>query len=178
MRTRAKLTLAAIGLSATVAAGIAGPAYAAATDQPTSTASTPTAAPSTSASASAGSTDHRAQGRQFGAEFAKDLAAQLGLPQQKVTTAIQQVRTELRSAQKDGSATRDQFVTKLATKLGLDPTKVRNAVQAVRTTQQADRQTRLKTRLDQAVKAGKISQSDADAYLRVVQSGALAPTTK
>ena len=174
MRTRAKLTLAAIGLSATVAAGIAGPAYAAATDQPTSTASTPTAAPSTSA----GPTDHRAQGRQFGAEFAKDLAAQLGIPQQKVTTAIQQVRTELRSAQKDGSATRDQFVTKLATKLGLDPTKVRNAVQAVRTTQQADRQTRLKTRLDQAVKAGKISQSDADAYLRVVQSGALAPTTK
>ena len=172
MRTKAKLALATIGLSATVAAGIAGPAFAATTDHPTATASAATA------NAGAGSTDHRAIGRRFGAEFAKDLAAQLGLPQQKVTTALQQVRTQLQADQKDGTATRGEFVTQLAAKLGLDQTKVRTAVQAVRAHERADRQAQLKTRLDQAVKAGKISQSDADAYLRVVQSGALHEATK
>lgn len=176
MRTRTKLALATIGLSATVASGIAGPAFAATTDHPTATASATTAAPSTNTGV--GSTDHHAMGRRLGAQFAKDLAAQLGLPQQKVTTAVQQVRAQLRTDHKDGTATQGEFVTQLATKLGLDQTKVRTAVQAVRSQEQADRQAQLKTRLDQAVKAGKISQSDADAYLRVVQSGALHQPTK
>jgi hypothetical protein len=175
MRTKAKLALATIGLSATVGAGIAGQAFAATTDHPTATASATTAGPSTTAGA--GSTDHRAMGRRFGAEFAKDLAAQLGLPQQKVITAVKQVRTQLQADQKDGTATRGEFVTQLAAKLGLDQTKVRTAVQAVRAQERADRQAQLKTRLDQAVKAGKISQSDADAYLRVLQSGALHQAT-
>jgi hypothetical protein len=176
MRTKAKLALATIGLSATVATGIAGPAFAATTDHPAATASGTTAAPSTNASA--GSGDHRALGRRFGAEFAKDLAAQLGLPQQQVTTAVQQVRTQLQADHKAGTATQGEFVTQLAAKLGLDQTKVRTAVQAVRAQERTDRQAQLKTRLDQAVKAGKISQSDADAYLRVVQSGALHQATK
>jgi hypothetical protein len=176
MRTKAKLALATIGLSATVAAGIAGPAFAATTDHLTATASSTTAAPPTNAGA--GSTDHRAMGHRFGADFAKDLAAQLGLPQQRVTTAVQQVRAQMKADHKDGTATRGEFVTQLATKLGLDQTKVRTAVQAVRAQERADRQAQLKTRLDQAVKAGKMSQSDADAYLRVVQSGALHQATK
>jgi hypothetical protein len=71
-------------------------------------------------------------GRRFGGEFAKDLAAQLGLPQQQVTTAVQQVRPQVRADHKNGTATKGEFVTQLAAKLGLDPGKVRTAVQAVR----------------------------------------------
>jgi hypothetical protein len=130
MRTRAKLVLATIGLGAAVA-GIAGPAFAASTDHTTATASATTAAPS-STSAGAGAADHRAMGHRFGREFAKDLAAQLGLPQQTVTTAVQQALPQVRADHKDGTATKGEFVNQLAAHLGLDPTKVRTAVQAVR----------------------------------------------
>jgi hypothetical protein len=174
MRKSTKLTLATIGLGVSVAAGIAGPAFAATAAPPTASAATATP----SATPGAGSNQHGGMGRRFGAEFAKDLAAQLGLPQQKVTVAVQQVRTEMRADQKNGTATRGEFVTQLAGKLGLDQTKVRAAVQAVFAQERADRQAQLKLRLDAAVKAGKISQSDADAYLRVVQSGALHSATK
>jgi hypothetical protein len=172
MRTRTKVALATIGLGATVAAGIAGPVFAAPGAQPTSTASATTAPPS--AKPGAGVNGHRAfAGRGFGAQFAKDLAAQLGLPQQQVTTALQQVQTEMRADRTAGKATQDEFVTQLAAKLGVDQAKVRTALQAIGAQGRADRLTQLKARLAAAVKAGKITQSDADAYLRVVQSGAL-----
>jgi hypothetical protein len=171
MRTRAKLALVAIGLSATVVAGIAGPVFAATIDQPAATSSTAPAPSSTTAHA--GTRGHGPFGRRFGAEFAKDLAAQLGLPQQQVTTALQQVRAQMQADHKAGTATPAEFVNQLAAKLGVDQTKVKAAVQAVGAQGRADRLTQLKARLDAAVKAGKVSQSDADAYLRVVQSGAL-----
>jgi hypothetical protein len=171
MQKRAKITLATLGLSGALAVGIAGPAYAATGGSP---ASTPTAA---STAPTAGKAHTR-----FGAQFAQDLATQLGVPTAKVTTALQQLRAE-HQAQKQGQATdpaqrEQQFASKLAAKLGLDGTKVSDAVKTVRAKEKADRQARLKSRLDQAVKSGKISQSDADAYLRVVDSGALAAARK
>jgi hypothetical protein len=182
MHTKVKLILATVGLSTAVAAGIAGPAYAAASDHPTGTASAPSAAPSTGGGTGA-TADRGAHRCGSGPKFEQDLATQLGVPTQKVTAAVTALRTEQRAAHEKGSsATRaqlaDEFASKLAAKLGLDPTKVRDAMHTVRAKEHADRQAQLKGRLDKAVKAGKISQSDADASLRVLKSGVLAPAAK
>jgi hypothetical protein len=165
MRTRAKLTLATLGLGVAVAAGIAGPAFAAGADQPTGT--TPAAAASqttvtTHANAHAGRTGNRA-------DFEKDLAARLGIPTQKLYQAVKAVRAEMHNNGKTStrSARADEFANLLAGKLGLDPTKVRDAIRAVHTQERTELQAQRQARVERAVQSGKISQSDADTYIRV-----------
>jgi hypothetical protein len=185
MQKRAKIIL-ALCLGGAVAAGVAGPAaYAAAAGHP----ATAAALAADTASTSSGSASSQHRGR-FGPQFAQDLAAQLGVPADTVTAALKQIRTENAANNgTDGAGQKstdprqraqrvDQLSNELAGKLGLDSTKVNNAVTAVLATEKADRQAALKARLDQAVASGKISQSDADAYLRVINSGALAGTSK
>jgi hypothetical protein len=169
MRSKAKLTLAALGFGVAVAAGIAGPAFASSTGQPTGT--TPvTAAPQTSVTTGTSSQAGVHMGKR--ADFEKDLAAKLGVPSQKLTAAVKDVRTELRQSGKTGtrSARADEFANLLAGKLSLDPTKVRDAMRAVHAQELAERQAQRQARVDRAVQSGKISQSDASTYLRVRQS--------
>jgi hypothetical protein len=193
MKKRAKIVL-ALSLGGAVAAGIAGPAaYAAADGHPTTATSAALVADTASPSAGSSTSSHHrpAYPGRFGPQFAQDLAAQLGVSADKVTGALKQIRVENATnhkatgngGQKSGGPGQraqriDQFSSELAGKLGLDTTKVKNAVTTVLAKEKADRQAALKARLDQAVKSGKISQSDADAYLRVVNSGALAGTSK
>jgi hypothetical protein len=191
MKKRVKIVL-ALSLGGAVAAGIAGPAaYAAADGHPTTATSAALVADTTSPSSASNTSNHHrpAYPGRFGPKFAQDLAAQLGVPADKVTSALKQIRAEntpnhtatggQKLADPGQRAQRiDQLSSELAGKLGLDTTKVKNAVTTVLAKEKADRQAALKARLDQAVKSGKISQSDADAYLRVVNSGALAGTSK
>lgn len=65
----------------------------------------------------------------------------------------------------------------LAKELGIDQDKVEAALEKVqsqlRSEANADRQAQLKTRLDQAVKDGKLTQEQVDAILKAAESGAL-----
>ena len=169
MRSKVKLTLATLGFGVAVAAGIAGPAFASGTDQPTGTnpaavASQTSTTPSTSAHVGA---RHGAR-----ADFEKDLAARLGIPTQKVSDAVRAARAEVhQNGQSLTPAQRaDEFANALAGKLGMDPTKVRDALNAVHTQERTERQAQRQARVDQAVQSGKISQSDANTYLRVGQT--------
>jgi hypothetical protein len=169
MRSKAKLTLATLGLGVAVAAGIAGPAFAAGTDQPAGT--TPVAAASQT-SVTTGTSAHAGIRTGMRADFEKDLAAQLGVPTAKVTAAVKEVRTEMHQGGQTATRSQraDEFANLLAGKLGLDPTKVRDAMRTVHAQERTERQAQRKARVDQAVKSGKISQSDADTYLRVGQT--------
>ncbi len=193
MKKSAKIVL-AVSIGGAVAAGIAAPAaYAAADGHPAAATSAALVADTASpGSGSSASGHHRpAYPGRFGPKFAQDLAAQLGVSTDKVTAALKQIREQNatnHSATGNGGpksvdagqrAQRiDQLSSQLAGKLGLDTAKVKNAVTTVLAKEKADRQAALKARLEQAVKSGKISQSDADAYLRVVTSGVLEGTSK
>lgn len=71
----------------------------------------------------------------------------------------------------------DELAAALATELGIDKAKVAAALEKVRTAQQgkaqADRTAQLKTRLDAAVKAGTLTQEQADAILKAAEAGVL-----
>ena len=69
----------------------------------------------------------------------------------------------------------DELAAALATELGIDKAKVAAALEKVQTAQQdkaeADRTAELKTRLDEAVKAGTLTQEQADAILKAAEAG-------
>jgi hypothetical protein len=85
------------------------------------------------------------------------------------------------SAEPDREALRqqreDEFAAALAAELGIDKAKVAAAVEKVREAQrteaQADRLAALKTRLDEAVKAGKLTSDQAAAILKAAEEGVL-----
>jgi hypothetical protein len=176
MRSKAKLTLATLGLGAVVAAGMAGTAFASSTDQPAGT--TPAAVSQTAATT--GTSAHVGARQGPRADFEKDLATRLGIPTQKVSDAVKAARAQVH--QNGQSLTRaqraDAFANALAGKLGLDPTKVRDAINAVHAQERTERQAERQARVNQAVQSGKISQADADTYLRVAQTLAQAQQGK
>src|SRR6266540_3872413 len=69
----------------------------------------------------------------------------------------------------------DELATALAKELGLPKDKVATALDKVQTQLEAkaraDRQAELKTRLDQAVKDGKLTQAQEDAILKAFENG-------
>jgi hypothetical protein len=71
----------------------------------------------------------------------------------------------------------DELATALAAELGIDKAKVAAALEKVRAAQQADakaeRTAQLKTRLDDAVKAGKLTADEAAAILKAAEAGVL-----
>ncbi|GHJ43851.1 hypothetical protein Cs7R123_11930 [Catellatospora sp. TT07R-123] len=99
--------------------------------------------PSPSASSSTSSSQNDREAGQ--AAFAAALAKELGIDQQKVSDALTKVRAQLRA--EHGSKSDDQ--------------------------NQADRTAKLKERLDQAVKDGKLTQAEADAIVKAAQAGVL-----
>ncbi|MFC0004303.1 hypothetical protein [Micromonospora siamensis] len=137
-RTMSKKHLLA-GLAAAGVLGVgiaAAPAFAEDSAAPT---------PSASSSADQGGTDDQGTDRQQQradrqAEFAEALAKELGVPIEKVTTALEKLRAE-------HEADRPQRPSA------------------------EDRQAMLKQRLDQAVKDGKLTQEQADAITKAVESG-------
>lgn len=139
-----KAALTMTGAGAVLAIGLAVPAVAFAED------ATPTPSASASASASPGA-------GQPGA----------GQPGKGTDTGREQKRTEHRDALAEG----------LAKELGIDKDKVTAALEKVESsmaaTAKTERQERLKARLDQAVKDGKLTQEQADAVLKASESGVL-----
>ena len=71
----------------------------------------------------------------------------------------------------------DEFAAALATELGIDKAKVAAALEKVQAAQRAkadaDRTAELKTRLDEAVKAGKLTAAEAAAILKAAEAGVL-----
>jgi DNA-binding transcriptional regulator YdaS (Cro superfamily) len=111
---------------------------------------------------------------------ASALATKLGVDETKVSDALKAFRdankptTPPAEGQKPDAATRDAALAKsLADGLGVDEAKVAQALQDLRTEAQADRAAELKTRLDQAVTDGKLTQAEADAVTKAVQNGVI-----
>ncbi|GAA1035160.1 hypothetical protein GCM10009557_42050 [Virgisporangium ochraceum] len=79
--------------------------------------------------------------------------------------------------QADREARQNELAEKLAKELGVDQAKVKAALEKIQTEEQAankaDRLAALKTRLDQAVKDGKLTQAEADAIYKAAENGTL-----
>lgn len=75
----------------------------------------------------------------------------------------------------DWEARRKELAGKLAKELGVDESKVQAALDKILTEEQAEWKTErlaaLKTRLDQAVKDGKLTQAEADAIYKAAENG-------
>lgn len=186
----------ALGLTATALAvgagiGVAGVASAAITPTPTPSASSSAPADgSPGGTTSAGPADGKGtRGGHGHAGFrgvdAAELATKLGVDEAKVTEAL----TAYRNANKPAAGTADgravegtrpdpavkqaELAKSLAAALGIDEAKVTAALEELRTAEQEQRAAALKTRLDQAVTDGKLTQAEADAVTKAAQNGVL-----
>ena len=180
---------ASLGVAVVGAAfGIAGIADAAPSSTPT--------APSSGASAPAQPGEHGPEGRGHGrgpsdrgAGVAPQLAEKLGIDQAKVVTALQEVRQESRptakpspgSAATPGSgAPRDRaaddaaLAEALAPKLDVDEATITTALAEIRAERAAERAEALDAKLDAAVKAGTLTQAEADTVTKAVEKGVIA----
>lgn len=156
-----------------VALGVTGLASA----QPTPT---PGTTPSAGVTAAPGERGPGGHGR--GAALAADLASKLGLDQATVETALGEVRKANRPAKPtpgtaltpaDRAADDAALAARLADKLGVDEAKVKTALEEIRAAHQAERAAALKTRLDAAVKAGTLTQAEADAVQKAADTGVI-----
>jgi hypothetical protein len=113
--------------------------------------------------------------------LATQLAAKLGIDKTKVSDALKAVRDETRPTARPtpgntrpDPADQDAALAKaLAVKLGVDEARVKTALDEIRATRAADRASALKTRLDAAVKAGTLTQAEADAVTKAVEKGVI-----
>lgn len=147
----------------------------------------PTATPTDSPSASASPTGSPSQGKSqrdgrggHGMDTAT-LAQKLGVDEETLKTALQEIRQADRNGQEnrdnstkpDPSTRQAELAKQLAEKLGIDEAKVTAALTEMEQSEQAGRRDQLKSRLDQGVTDGKISQADADAVLKAFDAGVL-----
>ena len=126
----------------------------------------------------------------LGADLATQLAEKLGVTEAKVTEALKAIHDERKADRSDPSAgpsadpsaspTRPdpaereaELAKALASKLGVDEAKVKTALDEIRAARQADRAAALKDRLDAAVKAGTLTQAEADAVTKAVEKGVI-----
>lgn len=166
------------------AVGAAGIASAAPTPAPSSAPSSTTAVPSASAPALPGPGGH-GPGRQGGDRLAQQLADKLGLDQTKVEAAVREAREASRPSTPPSAgstpgvpttrpdpAAHDAALAKvLAPKLGVDEAKVKTALDEIRAAREAVRTKALDDRLAAAVKAGTLTQTEADAVKKAVGLG-------
>ncbi|MEV1316612.1 hypothetical protein AB0J14_11075 [Micromonospora arborensis] len=139
---RRKHLLAGLATAGVLGVGIAAPTMAFAADTPAPTPSASAAPAPGSAPAPAPASASGAKADRQG-EFADALAKELGVPTDKVTAALEKIRDQHR-------ADRPQHPQRPSGE---------------------DRQAALKKRLDQAVKDGKLTQEQADAITKAVESG-------
>jgi hypothetical protein len=117
----------------------------------------------------------------FQDDLAKSLASKLGVDEAKVTEALKAIREADRPkpgatppATRPDPTARDAALAKaLAAKLGIDEAKVTKALAEIRSEHQVERATALKDRLDAAVKAGTLTQAEADAVTKAVEKGVI-----
>jgi hypothetical protein len=114
------------------------------------------------------------------AQLVKTLATGLGLSEAKVRAALQAVHEENKPTtrptpgDRPDPAERDAALAKaLAGKLGVDEAKVKAALEESRSAAQAARASALKEKLDAAVKAGTLTQAEADAVTKAVEKGVI-----
>jgi len=97
-----------------------------------------------------------------------------------VATALQEIRQANRPtanpdpSQRPDMAARDAALAKaLAEKLNIDEAKIKAALDEIRSEQHATRAAALKETLDAAVKAGTLTQAEADAVQKAVEKGVI-----
>jgi hypothetical protein len=170
--------VASVALTAGVMSGITG---ANAADNPTAT---PTATPKANgtdpnAAPGARGFGHRGFGLGIGGDQAA-LAKKLGVREDKLKTAVQKVRADLRAdkadrpkvgTRPDPSVQQEKLAAALAKELGLSTAKVTAALDELKAAHQAERAKEFEARLDQAVKDGKLTRAEADAVLKAAKAG-------
>lgn len=195
------LSVGAVAVLAAIATGV-GISQATA-DPSSSPSSTPSSSPSESSGAASansgtpGTTDGM-PGRGFGRHGhgpdgmgrggmgwgmdASALADQLGVDEAKLTAALQKVRTSMQDSDEDRTgppteaertARQQEFAAALAKELGIDQAKVTAALDALRAERQADARAAFSARLDEAVKAGKLTEADKASVLKAFDAGVL-----
>lgn len=130
------------------------------------------------------------------ADLAKQLASKLGVDESKVSEALKAIREANRPAKPSGkpsgapsakpsadpsakptppdpSKREAELANQLAEKLGIDEAKVTKAFEEIRADRQAEQAKALKTKLDAAVKAGTLTQAEADGVTKAVEKGVI-----
>ena len=181
---------AAGALALGVGVGIAGFASADPTTTPLPNPSVSAPAPADPGRGGTGHGGHRGGPGRGVAEtdLAEQLAEKLGVSEAEVTKALREIRDADRPAKpstapgagpsakptRPDPTEREAALAKaLAEKLGIDEAKVTKAFDEIRAARQADRAAELKTRLDAAVKAGTLTQAEADAVTKAVEKGVI-----
>lgn len=185
MPTPKKTIVAAAAGVMALGAGLGVASLASADPTPTPTSST-SAAPSGSPAAPNGTHDgwggpgRHGHGPRADA-LPSQLASKLGVDRTKVADALKAVREATRptarptpgQARPDPAANDAALAKALAPKLNLDEAKIKTALDEIRAARAADRAAALKTRLDAAVKAGTLTQAEADAVTKAVAKGVI-----
>ncbi|WP_077489636.1 hypothetical protein [Sinomonas mesophila] len=181
MIEKKKIALGAAAALLTLGAGL-GVATAA------SAATAPTPTPSASASADGTATDGATPDgagkgwrghRGVGADAA-ELASKLGVDEATVTEALEAFRdankptdTGATRERPDREARESAFAASLAQSLGLDQTTVQRALDEIQAERKAERIAALKTRLDDAVADGTLTQAEADGAAKAIEKGVI-----
>ncbi|MFF0574058.1 hypothetical protein [Streptosporangium saharense] len=165
---RFKHLVAVAGIGAIVTGGVFAPMAALAAPTPA-----PSSAPS-DAPTGARPADGRHGPHGDGGQLAAKLAELLGLDEQQVTSALEEVRTAGGDSRRgDGQ----DLATALATKLGVTTEKVTEALKTATETLRQQRTTQVESalseRLKAAVSAGTLTQAEADAVLKAQRAGLL-----
>ncbi|GAA3107060.1 hypothetical protein [Streptosporangium carneum] len=165
---RTKRLAVVAGIGAAVAGGLLAPvvAWADPTPAPSATASTGPDAPS----------DAGRRGPHGGdrGQMAAKLAELLGVDEQKITTALEEIRTAGGRPSGDGRrGDQGQLAQALAAKLGVTAEKVTTALNTLRQQRATEAESALSERLKAAVSAGTLTQAEADAVLKAQRAGLL-----
>lgn len=146
-----------------------------------STSPSPSASPSAGSTATPGTPADPSDGR--GGRFhgdrdglATELADKLGVDVSKVRTALQEYWDANRPTTRPDPGTRPEvddtaLAKALADKLGVDEAKVTTALSDIRAAHQAERAKAVADRLAEAVKAGTLTQAEADALQKAADAG-------
>jgi uncharacterized membrane protein len=181
--TKIALSLGAAAVALGAGLGVAGMAAATTTPSPSPT-------PSSSAPGDTFADGHGMRGGRHGhggaqlGNRARELAAKLGVDEAKVADALKTFRDANRPSappatppvpgQKPDRAAREKaLAASLAKSLGLDEAKVTAALEELRTAKHANHAAALKPRLDQAVKDGTLTQTEADAVTKAAEKGVI-----
>ncbi|WP_114560693.1 hypothetical protein, partial [Desertihabitans aurantiacus] len=108
------------------------------------------------------------------------LAERLGVEEEALVTALQELREEQRQARESADGERPapderiaELASALAEKLGIEESVVTDAVEELRSERQAERAARVEERLTRAVEDGTLTQAEADAVRKAIEEGVL-----